>query len=81
VARLRPLPPLGIEEIIRMPLGLDIWERHTEELVVAASEGQLQELQRRRLAEVERLCTVREFVNRHRIPDPRGELGKEERWT
>ena len=44
-----------------MPLGLDVWERRGEVLLVAASELQLSELERRRLAEVERLSTVAEF--------------------
>jgi len=47
-----------------MPLGLDVWERKRDPdvLVVAASEDQISELERRRLASVERLCTVGEFV-------------------
>jgi hypothetical protein len=38
-----------------MPLGLDVWERHDDGLIVAASEAQLAEVERRRLAWVERL--------------------------
>lgn len=38
-----------------MPLGLDVWERRDDSLIVAASEAQLAELERRRLAWVERL--------------------------
>jgi hypothetical protein len=47
-----------------MPLGLDVWERKRdpEVLVVAATEGQISELERRRLASVEWLYTVEEFV-------------------
>jgi hypothetical protein len=38
-----------------MSLGLDVWERRDDGLIVAASEAQLAELERRRLAWVERL--------------------------
>ena len=62
VARLRPLPSSSIEAVLAMPLGLDVWERHVDELVVVASEAQLAELERRRLVQVERLATLTEFL-------------------
>ncbi len=40
---------------MNMPLGLDVWERDDEALVVAADEAQLSELERRRIAQVEYL--------------------------
>jgi hypothetical protein len=48
-----------------MSLGLDVWERrrNPDVLMVAANESQLSELERRRLASVERLYTVKEFVS------------------
>ena len=48
-----------------MPVGLDVWERHPDSLVVAATDDQLAELERRRLAEVERWSTREEYVRRH----------------
>ncbi len=64
IVRLTPLPGADIERLLQMPLGLDVWERrrNPDVLVVAANEGQIGELERRRLANVERLCTVEEFV-------------------
>lgn len=64
VVRLTPMPDSDIEHLLQMPLGLDVWERrrNPDVLVVAANEGQISELERRRLANVERLCTVEAFV-------------------
>jgi hypothetical protein len=64
VARLIPTPGSSVETLLRLPLGLDVWERQAEALVVAASEGQLAEVERRRLARVERLSTVAEYLAR-----------------
>jgi hypothetical protein len=65
IVRLTPLPGADIERLLQMPLGLDVWERKRDPdmLVVAANEGQINELERRRLASVERLYTVEEFVS------------------
>lgn len=65
VVRLTPGKGVDIESLLQMPLGLDVWERKRDPdvLVVAASEGQISELERRRLATVERICTVGEFVS------------------
>lgn len=62
VARLTPTPSTTTESLLEMALGLDVWERHPDELIVAASESQLAELKRRRLALVEQLATVEEYV-------------------
>jgi hypothetical protein len=66
IVRLTPLPGADIERLLQMPLGLDVWERKRDPdmLVVAANEGQINELERRRLASVERLYTVEEFVTK-----------------
>jgi hypothetical protein len=64
VARLIPTLNSSVDALLHMPLGLDVWERHADALVVAASEAQLSELERRRLAQVERLSTVAEFQAR-----------------
>ena len=47
-----------------MPLGLDVWERVTDHLVVVATVRQLAELQRRRLARVDRLSTRDQYISR-----------------
>jgi hypothetical protein len=66
VVRLTPTKGGDIESLLQMPLGLDVWERKRDPdvLVVAAREDQISELERRRLATVERLCTVGEFVSK-----------------
>ncbi len=64
VARLTPAPSTSVEALLAMPLGLDIWERHGDVLVVVGSEVQLSELERRRLARVERVSSVSEFERR-----------------
>ena len=65
VVRLSPMPDSDVEHLLQMPLGLDVWERKRDPdvLVVAANESQLSELERRRLASVERLYTVEEYVS------------------
>jgi hypothetical protein len=65
VVRLSPMPGNDLESLLQIPLGLDVWERKRDPdvLVVAANESQLSELERRRLANVERLYTVEEFVS------------------
>jgi len=65
VVRLRPTDG-GVDALLATPLGLDVWERGVDELVVAATEEQLAELERRRLARVERLGTREQYVSRMR---------------
>jgi hypothetical protein len=76
VVRLTPMPDTDIERLLQMPLGLDVWERKRDPdvLVVAADEGQIRELERRRLANVERLCTVGEFVSRFAHPPRQADM-------
>jgi hypothetical protein len=66
VVRLTPRNGVDVESLLQMSLGLDVWERkrNPDVLVVAANESQLAELERRRLASVERLSTVKEFVSK-----------------
>jgi hypothetical protein len=86
IVRLTPLPGGDIERLLQMPLGLDVWERKRDPdvLVVAANESQISELERRRLANVERLYTVEEFVSGFRPGDQPGarnaEESDEEEW-
>ena len=82
VVRLSPMPGSDLESLLQIPLGLDVWERKRDPdvLVVAANESQLSELERRRLANVERLYTVEEFVSKFgsRPEDERGTQDVEE---
>jgi hypothetical protein len=66
VVRLTPMPDSDLESLLQMPLGLDVWERKRDPdvLVVAANESQLSELERRRLATIERISTVGDFVSK-----------------
>jgi hypothetical protein len=64
IARLTPTASSSIELLLSVPVGLDVWERHPDSLVVAATDDQLAELERRRLAEVERWSTREEFEAR-----------------
>jgi hypothetical protein len=66
IARLSPIPGKSIDDLLRAPLALDVWERHKDALVVQASEKQLTELERRRLAHVERLSTASAYEVRAR---------------
>jgi hypothetical protein len=50
--------------LLSLPLGLDVWERRPDALVVAATEAQLEEIERRHLARVERIETVMAFLAR-----------------
>jgi hypothetical protein len=61
---LTPTPGSSIDAVLGQPLGLDVWERHPDALVVAATETQLAEIERRRLAHVERIETVAAFLAR-----------------
>jgi hypothetical protein len=70
VARLTPGASCTIEALLQMPLGLDVWHRQEDVLVVAASEAQLSEIERRRLARVERLSTVADFQRAAQQGDP-----------
>jgi hypothetical protein len=76
VAKLTADSAADIEALLGLSLGLDVWERHGDSLVVAASEAQLLELERRRLVRVDRLATQAEFEGRARGgPDSGGEGG------
>ena len=82
IVRLTPSKGVDVESLLQMSLGLDVWERrrNPDVLVVAANESQLSELERRRLASVERLYTVKEFVSEFesRPEDERGTQDAEE---
>jgi hypothetical protein len=76
VARLRPPPGQDVDALLAGSHGLDVWERAADHLLVAAAENQLAELERRGLAQVERLDTRAEFIRRSargRPPDLDGD--------
>lgn len=77
VARLTPTANSSIDVLLALSIGLDVWERHDDVLVVAANEAQLSELERRRLAHVERLSTLAEFEARAR----RRSAGNDGGWS
>ena len=62
VARLTPTADSSVAALLGLPFGLDVWERHAGFLVVAAPESCLAELERRRLATVERWATRERYV-------------------
>ena len=66
IARLTPPEGGSVEALLDLPMGLDVWERSAGSLVVAAPESRLAELERRRLASVERWATKEEYEARLR---------------
>jgi hypothetical protein len=58
----RLTPPAGqtVGDLLRLPLALDVWQREPGALVAAVPAATLRELERRRLAGVERLGTTEE---------------------
>jgi hypothetical protein len=66
VARVTPAAGCSIATLLGLPLGLDVWERQADALVVAAPESRLAELERRRLAHVERWGTTEQYQARLR---------------
>ena len=75
VAKLTADSAADIDALLGLSLGLDVWERHSDSLVVAASEAQLLELERRRLVRVDRLATQAEFEAHSGGPHSGGEGG------
>ena len=70
VASLTPTADSSVAALLGLPLGLDVWERHLGFLVVAAPESCLAELERRRLATVERWATREQYVAEMERRDP-----------
>ncbi len=75
VARLTPEAGRTVADLLAMPLGLDVWERGADSLVVAAAESRLSELERRRLARVDRRATVARYRAEHLDHPPAGTEG------
>jgi hypothetical protein len=69
--RLTPQQGRTLADLLALPLPLDVWEREADALIAAVTEVTLDELERRRLAGVERLCTTEEYAERaERLADP-----------
>ena len=58
LVRLTPLAGRTVDDLLKVPLSLDVWQREADALVAAASEQTIAELERRRIAGVERLRTI-----------------------
>ncbi|HWK64212.1 MAG TPA: hypothetical protein VNS34_04690 [Rhizobiaceae bacterium] len=58
VVRLTPIAGRTIDDLLKAPLSLDVWERQAGAIVAAASEHTIVELERRRIAGVERLRPI-----------------------
>lgn len=58
LVRLTPVAGRTVDDLLKAPLSLDVWEREANALVAAASERTIAELERRHIAGVERLRTI-----------------------
>ena len=72
IARLTPASGRSVADLLSMPLELDVWERNTDSMVVAAPDRQLRELERRRLARVDRLTTTARYLAQEQDRPPAG---------
>jgi len=64
VARLKPRAGRTLDDLLNMPLSLDVWQREPDAVIALVAEPTLQELERRQLAHVERLSTKEEYHRR-----------------
>jgi hypothetical protein len=64
LARIRPMPSASVEDLLRLPVSLDVWQRDSDALLAAATDDSLHEIERRRLAKVERICSVGDYLQR-----------------
>jgi hypothetical protein len=58
VVRLTPTAGRTVDDLLKAPLSLDVWQRDADALVAAASERTIAEVERRRIAEVQRIRTI-----------------------
>ena len=72
IACLTPSAGSSLAALLDLRLGLDVWERRAGSLVVAAPDSTLTELERRRLARVERWETREQHQERMRDRPDRG---------
>ena len=70
IARLRPAAELGVDGLLALSVGLDVWERGPDHVVAAAPAATLAELERRRLVTVEPLGSREQYEARMRDEPP-----------
>jgi hypothetical protein len=58
LVRITPVAGRTVDDLLKVPVSLDVWEREADAVVAAASERTIVELERRRIAGVERLRTI-----------------------
>jgi hypothetical protein len=58
LVRLSPAAGRTVDDLLKAPLSLDVWERDADAVVAVASEQTIVELERRKMAGVERLRTI-----------------------
>jgi hypothetical protein len=58
VVRLTPVAGRTVDDLLKLPLSLDVWQRDAGTLVAAVSEATIAEIERRRIADVVRLRTI-----------------------
>ncbi len=75
IARLTPAPGWSVTDLLGVQMGLDVWEHHGDWLVVAAPDSSLSELERRRLARVDRVTTAARYLAQQRDRPPSGGEG------
>jgi hypothetical protein len=71
IVRLRPTGGRSVDDLLKLPVALDVWQREPDALIAAVAETTLLELERRRLAHVERLRTTADYTRSavHQEPD------------
>jgi len=70
VAELTPTPGTQLDRLLKLPVGLDVWEHRGDKLVVAGEAAQLEEIERRLLATVVWLGPVEQFTGRENPTRP-----------
>ena len=58
LVRITPATGRTVDDLLKVPVSLDVWERDAGAVVAAASEQTIAELERRSIAGVERLRTI-----------------------
>ena len=61
LAKVRPVQ-LSVDDMLQLSFGLDVWERRQDFVIAAAAERVFCELERRGVARVERISTVRDYI-------------------
>ena len=64
--RLRAPAGCRLDDLLRLGLSIDVWQRQDDAFVAVVTDKALRELERRRLADVERISTAAEYEERAR---------------